>query len=166
MQPVTCVVSNLEIHSQHPSDDDQHNLKYSSRHLEIHCHHHRSDDYRHILAIALNIKLYTLMISCPHPHRHPDDQHNLMGNRHDDQTLHCASFHPSTLIINSCPHPLIIITLCDQHHLRSCNSASSKATLAYCLYQLVTWFCAIFCSKFFFCAFANHAHILTPSSSL
>ena len=112
VQPVTCVVSNLEIHSQHPSDDDQHKLKYSSSNLEIHCHHHRSDDYRHNLAIALNIKLYTLMISCPHPHRHPDDQHNLMGpgNRHDDQTLHCASFYPSTMIINSSPHPLIILS--------------------------------------------------------
>ena len=80
MQPVTCVVSNLKIHSQHPSDDYQHKLKYSSRHLEIHCHHHRSDDYRHNLAIALNITLYTLMMSpCPHPHRHSDDQQNLMG---------------------------------------------------------------------------------------
>ena len=37
----------------------------------------------------------------------------------------------------------------NQYHLRSCNSASSKATLAYCMYQLVTWFCAIFCFNFF-----------------
>ena len=49
----------------------------------------------------------------------------------------------------------------DQYHLRSCNSASSKATLAYCLYQLVTQFCAIFCSKFFLC-FSNYVQCSCP----
>ena len=79
VQSATCVVSNLEIHSKHPSDDDQHKLKYSSSNLEILCHYHRPDDYRDNLAIALNIKLYTLISFSPQTHHHLDDQHNLMG---------------------------------------------------------------------------------------
>ena len=96
-----------------------------------------------------NIMLYTLMISCPHPHRHPDDQHNLMGpgNRNDHQTLHCASFYPSTMIINSSPHPLIILS---SSPLEGPAIVLPVKQLWHILHVPVSaWFCAIFCSNFF-----------------
>ena len=43
--------------------------------------------------------------------------------------------------------------------LAHCNNASVRAILAYCLYQLVTWFCAISCSKFLSVLF----HALFPT---
>ena len=77
----------------------------------------------------------------------------LWGKRHDHQTLHCASFYPSTMIINSSPHPLIILS---SSPLEGPAIVLPVKQLWHILHVPVsTWFCAIFCSKFFFLCFCQ-----------